>query len=70
MDGANSSDSRRTVIHVTCSTHGGARDFANLVVSKRDGEILMDPHVTGSCVLIFGEAAASQLFDVLAKWSG
>lgn len=68
MDGG--SDRRRTVIHVTCSTHGGARGFANLVVSKRNGEIVMDPHVTGSCVLIFGEPAASQLFDVLGEWLG
>ncbi len=52
---------RRRVIHATCSVHGGARGFTNLVVTKRDGTIELDPHVTGQCVLILDQAAATEL---------
>ena len=41
----------RRVIHATCSRHGGPLGFTNLVVSKRDGQIELDPHADGSCVL-------------------
>ncbi|MDQ3760724.1 MAG: hypothetical protein M3460_03235 [Actinomycetota bacterium] len=58
----------RVVIHATCSVHGGVRNFTNLVVSKRDGNIVLDPHATGACVIILGEAAANQLFDLLRAW--
>ncbi len=60
----------RRVIHATCSVHGGARDFTNLVVSKRDGNIVLDPHATGACEIILGETAANQLLDVLGQWLG
>ncbi len=36
-------------IPVTCQTHGGARGFCNLRIRKADGDIVLDPHVTGSC---------------------
>jgi hypothetical protein len=29
--------------------------FANIVVCKRDGEIVFDPYVDGSCVLTLAE---------------
>lgn len=38
----------RRVIHVTCSMHGGTPGYANLVVNKRDGHIVLDPHATGA----------------------
>jgi hypothetical protein len=60
----------RRVIPTTCSVHGGARGFTNLVVSRLGGEIVLDPHVTGGCVIVLDEAAASQLFDVLGDWLG
>jgi hypothetical protein len=56
-------------IPVTCQIHG-ARGFFNLRVSKIDGEIVLDPHVAGSCVLSLDEAAATQLFDILGEWLG
>ncbi|MGH4010378.1 MAG: hypothetical protein ACRDTH_19830 [Pseudonocardiaceae bacterium] len=56
------------VIHATCTQHGGSRGFTNVVVSKRDGAIELDPHFTGGCVIIFDEAAATELFDALGQW--
>ncbi len=34
------------------------------------GEIVLDPHVAGSCVIILDEAAATALFDLLGEWLG
>jgi hypothetical protein len=56
-------------IPITYQIHG-ARGFCNLRVSKVDGEIVLDPHVAGSCVLSLDEAAATQLFDILGEWLG
>jgi hypothetical protein len=32
--------------------------------------IELDPHVTGGCVIILDERAASELFDALGEWLG
>jgi hypothetical protein len=61
---------RRRVIHITCSVHGGCRGFTNLVVTKRDGTIVLDPHGTDQCVLILDEAAATELWEVLGESLG
>jgi hypothetical protein len=53
-------------IPITCQIHG-SRGFCNLRVSKVNGEIVLNPHVAGSCVLSFDEAAATQLFDILGE---
>jgi hypothetical protein len=58
----------RRVIPTTCSVHGGSRGFTNLVVSRLGGEIVLDPHATGSCVIVLDKAAASQLFATLRDW--
>jgi hypothetical protein len=63
-------DRNRRVIDITCSTHGGARGFTPLVCTKRDDLIELNPHATNGCVLIFDEAAATALFDVLGEWLG
>jgi hypothetical protein len=63
-------DPNRRVIDVTCSTHGGAHGFTPLVCTKRDNLIEIDPHVTGQCVLVLNEKAASELFDALREWLG
>lgn len=57
-------------IPVTCLTHGGAREFCNLRVTKADGTIVLDPHVSGSCVIVLDEAAATAVFDLLGEWLG
>ncbi len=62
--------SDRKVIHATCALHRGPVGFANLVVSKRGGTIVFDPHVTGSCVLTLAEDEAVALRDALTRWLG
>jgi hypothetical protein len=60
--------SRRT-IPVTCTTHGGGRNFCNLLMTKEsDGTIVLDPHVANCCVLRLDYAAATAVFDTLGKW--
>ncbi|MBV8539665.1 MAG: hypothetical protein JO364_09175 [Pseudonocardiales bacterium] len=46
------------------------RGFANLVVEKQGREIILDPHVTGECVIIFDEDPARVLRDALIEWLG
>jgi sulfur transfer protein SufE len=41
-----------------------------VVVSKRDGTIVFDPHVTGACVLTLAEDVAVALRDALTEWLG
>jgi hypothetical protein len=66
---AGASRDNRKAIPVSCALHRGPRGFANLVVErKRNGEIVLDPHVTGACVIIFDEDAATALFEVLRTW--
>lgn len=64
------SDRHRKVIHAACTCQGVAAGFTNMVVSKRDGQIVLDPHVTGACVLTFGENEACALRDALIGWLG
>jgi hypothetical protein len=61
-------DNCRT-IPVTCRIHGAA-GLCNLRLTKVDGDIVLDPHVADSCVIIFNENAATALFDVLGQWLG
>jgi hypothetical protein len=62
---AHGSNSR--AIAVTCTQHGAA-GFTNLMVSKHDGTIVLDPHVVGLCVITLDETAAIALFDLLGEW--
>jgi len=71
VEGATAGASRdnRKAIPVSCALHRGPRGFANLVVERKlNGEIVLDPHVTGACVIIFDEDAATALFEVLRTW--
>jgi hypothetical protein len=63
-------DPNRRVIDVSCSAHGGSRGFVPLVVTKRDGDIELNPHATDQCVIVLDEKAATQLFDILGEWLG
>ncbi|MGH3693867.1 MAG: hypothetical protein ACRDRX_07745 [Pseudonocardiaceae bacterium] len=60
----------RRVICVSCSTHGGSEGFTNLVMRQLDGEIELDPHATGACVLRFDEQAAIAVRDAFTEWLG
>lgn len=41
-----------------------------MVLTKRRGEIELDPHVTGGCVITFGEDAATAVRDTITEWLG
>jgi hypothetical protein len=65
---AGASRENRKAIPVSCALHRGPRGFANLVVEKQGSEIVLDPHVTGACVIIFDDDAATALFEALRRW--
>lgn len=69
-EGAVSGRAPRRVILATCLTHGGTRGFTNVVLTKQDSTITIDPHATGACVLVFVEDAATTLRDTLTEWLG
>lgn len=60
----------RRVIHATCTVHGAAQGFTNLVVRKLDGNIELDPHATGACVLSLTELEARELHTVIGEMLG
>jgi hypothetical protein len=62
--------SNRRAIAATCTQHGGTPGFTNLVVSKRDGEIELDPHADRGCVIRLDESGARVLSETLAEWLG
>lgn len=62
--------SNRKVIHATCALHRSPVGFANVVVSKRGGTIVFDPHVDGACLLVLAEGEAVALRDTLTRWLG
>lgn len=69
-DQGEAAGSNRRVIHASCSMHGGAAGFTNVVMRKLDGLIELDPHATGACVLRFDEDAATVMRDQLSAWLG
>ncbi|MGH3478377.1 MAG: hypothetical protein ACRDRR_02070 [Pseudonocardiaceae bacterium] len=64
------SDSKRRVIHATCTLHRGPAGFANLVVRQLNGLIELDPHAAGACVLLLDEDGARSLHEALGHWLG
>lgn len=60
----------RCAIPATCTTHGGPVGYTNLLVSKRNGSVELDPHVTGSCVIRLDEDGTRTLCEVLTEWLG
>ena len=61
--------SNRRVLHASCTRHGGARRFTNIVMSKVDGTITIDPHAT-ACVIELDEDAAREVHATLGTWLG
>jgi hypothetical protein len=70
VDPGLSGSRRRVVIPATCQQHRGARGFTNLLVTTRGGEIVLDPHAVGSCVISLDEDGATTLRDTLTKLLG
>lgn len=61
--------STRCAIPATCTTHGGPTGYTNLLVSKRNGSVELNPHVTGSCVIRLDEHGA-RAPCARRSWSG
>jgi hypothetical protein len=59
----------RKVIHGHCTTHRGARGFTNLLVTRTNGVIVLDPHAVG-CRIELDETEATALRDQLTEWLG
>jgi hypothetical protein len=59
----------RKAIPATCGLHRGPIGFANLMVSLQGESVVLDPHVTGSCVTL-DEQSAKTLRDLLTQWLG
>lgn len=57
------------MIMTTCQAHGAA-GFTNLVVTKEDGFIVLNPHLANCCVLRLDEKAAAALHNLLGEWLG
>lgn len=61
--------SHRLVIRTTCQAHGTA-GFTNLLVTKEDGFIVLNPHLANCCVLRMDEQAARALRGIVGEWLG
>ncbi len=61
--------SHRRVVMTTCQAHGAA-GFTNLLVTKEDGIIVLNPHVANCCVLRLDQQAATALHNILGEWLG
>lgn len=64
------SERQVVVIPASCALHRGPTRFTNLVIRRLDGDIQLDPHATGACVLNLDEDAAIALRDTLTEWLG
>jgi hypothetical protein len=61
--------SHRRVVMTTCQAHGAA-SFTNLVMTKEEGIIVLNPHAANCCVLRLDEQAATAVHSVLGEWLG
>jgi hypothetical protein len=61
--------SHRRVVMTTCQAHGST-GFTNLLVTKENGIIVLNPHVANCCVLRLDEKAARALLGILVEWLG
>jgi hypothetical protein len=65
----NSAGCHRRVVMTTCQAHAAA-GFTNLLVTKEDGGVVLNPHVANCCVLRLDEQAATALLGILGEWLG
>ncbi len=68
--GVRPSSGNRRMIHATCQTHGGARGFCNLLMTKNANTISFDSHVTGACVIELDEGRSTVVRDAITEWLG
>ncbi len=62
--------SNSRTVAATCRTHRGCKGFCNLRLAKVNGEIVLDPHVSGCCVISLDENEARTVRDTLTEWLG
>ena len=62
-------NNHRRVIMTTCQTHG-ATGFTNLLVTKENEIIVLNPHIGNCCVLRLDEQAATALLAIIQEWLG
>lgn len=67
--GDNARGSHRLVVMTTCQSHG-ATGFTNLLVTKEDGVIVLNPHAANCCVLRLDVQAATALHSTAPSESG
>jgi hypothetical protein len=67
--GTSSRSRYRRVIMTTCQKHGVA-GFTNLLLTKEDGVIVLNPHLANCCVLRLDEQAATAVHHILGEWLG
>jgi hypothetical protein len=60
----------RRAIPAHCAMHGGTPGFTNLLMSKRNRTIVLDPHAIGACVITLDEDGATAMRDTLTEWLG
>jgi hypothetical protein len=58
-----------TTVPATCTLHGCAH-FCNLRIRREGATIALDPHVDGSCVVVFDEDEATEMLTAVASWLG
>jgi hypothetical protein len=61
--------SYRRVFMITCENHG-ATGFTNLLVTKEDGFIVLNPHLGNCCVLRLDKLTAITLGGIFREWLG
>lgn len=62
-------NSHRRVVMTTCQAHGAA-GFTNLLMTKEDGAVVLNPHLANCCVLRLDERDANDLHKILGEWLG
>jgi len=60
----------RKGIPATCALHRGPMGFINLMISKQGESFVLDPHVTGECLITLNENSVKELRDVVTEWLG
>jgi hypothetical protein len=53
----------------TCQAHVAA-GFTNLLMTRENGIIVLNPHQANCCVLRLDEQAATSPHDILGEWLG
>lgn len=61
--------SHRRVVMTTCQAHGAA-GFTNLLITREDGFIVLNPHVANCCVIRLDEQAAMAVNGIITEWLG